>query len=583
MTTTSTPTSTEPRQIVLAWPRPITLAAVAIGVIPFAIHAWMAFNGYFGHDDFVILHRAAAHGPFDLDYLFQDYSGHLAPGMFLLAWFITAAAPLSHVFAVLPLLVMLAVASVLFWRVLTRCFGSRWTLLVPFAVYAFSPLILYPTLWWAYGVQLFPLLLTMFGAINAHLTYLRTREVKQVVFTVLWTVAGLAFYEKAALIVAVLFGITVLLGEKAPWRVWLAHGAVVAGFAVLFVALTTSRVKDDLPSADFIAQFVGNAVLNTFLPGLFGGPWTGPAPGATISTSPLWLRLAVAALAVLVVVGALLKAPRRAGVAWLMLAGYLSVDLLLVIVTRLPEIGPLIGNDPRYIADAVPIAALCTTFAYLRPGEHSGGLRRPVALGLVVLLGISSTFSFLWLAPGLRFAESERYVSTARAALAANPSIALYDTNVPDAVMSVWLIEDGKASRVVGLLPQRPKFDRPAEEMFLLDDNGSPRRITGVKDPVVGRKGPVADCGYPVGGQVVTIPLSSRVEGRRLLRMEYYTSSAGPVRLALGTAVQEVNFAEGLHVLYVVVNGGSDRLEVNRGTAVDPMCVVDVRIGSPAT
>ena len=94
-TTTTTTTATEPRQVVLAWPRPITLAAVAIGVIPFAIHAWMAFNGYFGHDDFVILHRAAAHGPFDLDYLFQDYSGHLAPGMFLLAWFITAVAPLS--------------------------------------------------------------------------------------------------------------------------------------------------------------------------------------------------------------------------------------------------------------------------------------------------------------------------------------------------------------------------------------------------------------------------------------------------------------------------------------------------------
>jgi hypothetical protein len=74
------------------------------------------------------------------------------------------------------------------------------------------------------------------------------------------------------------------------------------------------------------------------------------------------------------------------------------------------------------------------------------------------------------------------------------------------------------------------------------------------------------------------------VEGRRLLRMEYYTSSSGPVRLALGTVAQEVNLVEGLHVLYVVVvNSSSDRLEINRGTEVDPICVVDVRIGSPAT
>ncbi|MCS7477789.1 hypothetical protein ACFFQW_14880 [Umezawaea endophytica] len=576
-------TTTEQRQIVLARPRPVTLAAVAIGVIPFALHAWMALNGFFGHDDFVILHRAAAHGPFDPGYLFQDYSGHLAPGMFLLAWFVTAVAPLSHVFAVLPLLAMQAGASVLFWRLLVRCFGSRWTLLLPFAVYAFSPLILYPTLWWAYGVQLFPLLLTMFGALNAHLTYLRTRESKQIVLTLLWTVAGMAFYEKAALFIAVLFGFTLLLGERMPRRVWVAHGVVLAAFTALFVGLTASRVKNDLPSADAIADFVGYAVVNTFLPGLFGGPWTGPAPGSTIATSPLWLRLAVAALAVVVLVGGLVKAPRRAGAAWLMLVGYLAVDLGLVIVTRLPEIGPLIGNDPRYTADAVPIAVLCAAFAYLRPGERDGGPKRPLVLGLVALLGISSTFSFLWLAPGLRFAESERYVGTARAALAANPSMTFYDTTVPDAIMSLWLVEDGKASRVVGLLPQRPRFDQPAEEMFLLDDNGSPHRITGVKDPVVGRKGPVADCGYPVGGQVVTIPLSSRVEGRRLLRMEYYTSSAGPVRLALGPAAQEVNFAEGLHVLYVVVNGGSDRLEVSRGTDVDPMCVVDVRIGSPTT
>jgi hypothetical protein len=119
--------------------------------------------------------------------------------------------------------------------------------------------------------------------------------------------------------------------------------------------------------------------------------------------------------------------------------------------------------------------------------------------------------------------------------------------------------------------------------MYLLDDKGSPHRITGIKDPVVGRTGPVDKCGYPVDQQVVTIPLSGRVEGRRLLRMEYYTSSAGPVRLTLGTATQEVNFAEGLHELYVVVNGESDHLEISRSTKVYPMCVVDVRIGSPAT
>jgi hypothetical protein len=582
---TTTDTATEARQITLAMPRPITLAAIVTATVPFVIHAWMTLTGYFGHDDFLIIYQAARHGPFDAGYLFQDYNGHVAPGGFLLAWLVTALAPLSHVLAVLPLLAMQAATSVLLWRALVRIFGPRWTLLLPFAVYAFSPLILYPTLWWAYGIQLVPTLLAMFGAVNAHLTYLRTRAAKHLVITLVWTVAGMAFYEKAALFPAMLFGITLLLGERVPWRVWLAHGAVLIGYAVLYVSLITSRVKDSLPTTESIVEFVGRSVVDTFLPSLFGGPWTDPGPGSsgTISTPSLWPRVAMVLLAAIVVGGSLLKARRRALLAWLLLAAYIAVDLALVIVTRLPEIGPLIGTDPRYIADAVPVAALCATFAYLEPGGSTGGLRRPVALSLVTLLAISATLSFLLLAPGLQFAKSKQYVATAQAALAANPSMVLYDVQVPGDIMVEWFAEDARSSRVIGLLPQRPKFDQPAEVMYLLDVNGSPHKITGIKDPVVGRAGPVDKCGYPVGGQPVTIPLSGRITGRRLLRMEYYTSSAGPVRLTLGTAGQDVNFTEGLHELYVVVDGSADRLEINRTTNVDPMCVVDIKIGTPAT
>jgi hypothetical protein len=580
---TTTTTTPESRQIVLRRPHPLTLAAVVTGTVPFVLHAWMALTGYFGHDDFIVMSLAAHHGPFDPAYLFQDYSGHVAPGMFVVAWLVTALAPMNHVVAVLPLLVMQAVTSVLVWRVLKRVFGPRWTLLVPFAVYAFSPLILYSTLWWAYAIQLVPFLLAMFGAINAHLTYLRTRTAKHLAITLVWIVAGMAFYEKAALISAVLFGITLLLGQRVPWRVWLVHVVLLAGYVALYASLVTSRVKDTLPPTESIVEFAGRAVVDMFLSSLFGGPWTGPGPGASTLTPPVWLRVAVIALGAVVVVGALLRARRRALLAWLLLAAYLVVDLALVILTRLAEIGPLIGTDPRYIADAVAVAVLCGTFAYLRPGERTGGLGRPAVFTLVTLLGVSATFSFLQLAPGLQFAKSRQYVATAQAALVANPSMVLYDVPVPGEIMLEWFGDLSRSSRVVGLLPERPRFDQPSDEMYLLDGNGSPRRITGIKDPVVGRTGPVDKCGYPVGGQIVTIPLSGRVAGRQLLRMEYYTSSAGPVRLALGSAAQEVNFVQGLHELYVVVTGDSDTLEISRSTKVEPMCVVDVKVGSPTT
>ncbi|MEO6087794.1 MAG: hypothetical protein ABIQ18_32250, partial [Umezawaea sp.] len=421
------------------------------------------------------------------------------------------------------------------------------------------------------------------------LTYLRNRATKHLVITLVWMVAGMAFYEKAALIPAVLFGITLLLGDRVPWRVWLVHGVALAGYAALYLSLTTSRVKDSLLAADSTVEFIWRTLVDTFLPGLFGGPWTDSVPGGngTIAAPPLWVRIAVMLLAAAVIGGSLFKAHRRARLAWLLVAAYIAVDLALVIVTRLPEIGPLIGTDPRYIADAVPITALCATFAYLKPGEEpdkgAGGLKRPVVLSLVVLLAISGTYSFLQLAPGLQYAKSKQYVATARAALEANPSMVLIDGPVPNDIMLAWFLDNARASRVLSLLPQRPKFDQPTEEMYLLDDNGSPHKITGVGNTIFGKAGPVEKCGYPVNDQIVTIPLSSRVGSRQLLRMEYYTSSAGPGRITLGTTVQEVNFAQGLHELYVVVSGESDRLDIERTTKVDSVCVVDVRIGFPTT
>jgi hypothetical protein len=142
---------------------------------------------------------------------------------------------------------------------------------------------------------------------------------------------------------------------------------------------------------------------------------------------------------------------------------------------------------------------------------------------------------------------------------------------------------DGKASRVIGLLPGPPKFDQPAEHMYLLDDNGSPHKIKNVRDAVVGRPGPYQKCGYAVGYDTATIPLSGRVDGRRLLRMEYYTSGKGPVTIRLGKTTHEVLLDDGLHVLYLVADGSFDRVDINRATQVDPMCVVDVRIGTPVT
>jgi hypothetical protein len=566
-----------PRRHARTLPARLSLASLVVAGAPFLVHAWVALHGYFGQDDFVITYRAAHADPLDFSYLFQDYSGHLQPGTFLLAWVETTVAPLNFAVAVVPLLVMHAVALLLFWRVLVHCFGARWALLAPFAVFAGSPLVLFPTLWWAYGMQLLPVLVAMAAALLAHLRHLDTGHTRFAVHAILWTVGGMLFYEKAALFVGVLFGVTVLRGStigEAVVRhryVWLAHLALLAAYAALYFGLTASQTDGDPVAAAEVAEFAYRSIVDTFLPGLVGGPLAAPGGGATWATPPLAVRVVAVVVAVALVV-------LRRGKAWLLLAGYLLVDLALVAVTRLALVGPTIGADPRYLADAVPVAVLCASFAVLRPDREP---RRwaVVAVALVVVAG--SVASFLRLAPALQYREARDYVATARAAFVEQPDIVLYDTGVPRTVMLDWFIADAYTSRVVGTMPDAPKFDRPTETLYTLDGNGRPRPIIELTDSVRGEAGPDPDCGHLVDTEPVRIPLTGASFGRRVLRVGYFTADTGDGTITVGDTRVPVSFEEGLHVLNVVVTGTYGTVEVARNLNLAPLCVTDVEIGLP--
>jgi hypothetical protein len=558
-------------------PARLPLAALVVAGVPFLVHALGALRGYFGQDDFVITYRAAHADPLDFAYLFQDYSGHLAPGTFLLAWFETAVAPLNYAVAAVPLLVMHAVALLLFWRVLVHCFGARWALLPPFAVFAASPLILFPTLWWAYGMQLLPVLVAMAAALLAHLRYLDTGHTRFAVHAVLWTVGGMLFYEKAALFAGLLFGVTVLRGATISETVvrhryvWLAHLVLLAGYATLYFGLTASQSDGDPVPAAEVAEFAYRSIVDTFLPGLLGGPLAAPGGGATWVTPPLAVRV----VAVTVTVALILL---RRGKAWVLLAGYLAVDLALVAVTRLALVGPVIGADPRYLADAVPVAVLCATFAVLRPNREP---RRWPVIAVTLVLVVGSVASFLRLAPALQFREARDYVATARAAFAQQPGIVLYDSGVPRPVMLDWFIADAYTSRVVSLVPEAPRFDRPTETLYKLDGAGQPQPIIELTDSVHGEAGPVPDCGHLVDEEPARIPLTSASFGRRVLRLGYFTADTGDGTITVGDTRVPVRFSEGLHVLHVVVTGTYTKVEVARNLNLAPLCVTDVEIGLP--
>jgi hypothetical protein len=559
----------------LAPPR-LRVAAGIVALVPFLVHAWVALHGYFGQDDFVITYRAAHADPLDFAYLLQDYNGHLAPGTFLIAWLQTAIAPLNYAVASVPLMVMHGLALWLFWLVLVRLFGYRWSLLPAFAVLSASPLILFPTLWWAYGMQLLPLLATMAAALLAHLRYLETGASRYAVHALAWTGCGMLFYEKAALFGGILFAVTVLQGNTVSatlvrhWRVWTAHGTILVCYAILYFGLTASQTGTEPVSATQIAEYTRIAVVDTFLPGLFGGPFT-EATNSIWTTPSLVFRI----VAVTVTVGLIVLSRRTAP--WLFLAGYLAVDLVLVAVTRLSLVGPIIGADPRYLADAVPVAVLCAAFA-LRGRAPD---RRVPMVAVATVLTAASVISFLQVAPALQFRQAREYVATARAAFAEQPHIVLYDTTVPNDVILEWFIVDNFSSRVVGLLPETPEFDRPAEELYQLDGTGRPQQITELTDSVRGERGPAPDCGHLIKVGPVNIPLTSASGGRRVMRLGYYTGDTGDGVITVGDTTVPVRFRKGLHVLYVVVTGTYTHVAVTWNRDLAPLCVTDVEIGLP--
>ncbi|GAB3736550.1 hypothetical protein GCM10027598_63620 [Amycolatopsis oliviviridis] len=573
-------------------PSPVTIAAIVAGVIPFALHVWAALRGSLAQDDFVITYHAAKSGPFDFGYYFQDYHGHLAPGGFLLADLLTAWAPLNFAVLMAPVLIMQAASSVLLWAVLVRCFGRRWGILVPFTMFTTSTLLLVPTLWWAYALQLAPVLLAATAALHAHVRYLADGG-RWAIATVAWTVFGLAFYEKAVFIPVLVAGITVLLGVSLRRHLVLMGvlTVVLAGYAAVFLALTTSQVGQGGGPVNLgtIADMTGRMLGDTLVPGLAGGPWSGPGPGATFAASPVVVRILLLLVAVAVLVAGIRVGGPRARKAWVLAALVFAADVGLSAATRLTEVGPGLGSDPRYVADLTLVVALCLAFAFLEPkpfdrpsGPSPSQAKRPIALALSLVLIVSSAVGFSRLAPGLRFEHSREFLANARASIERDPDLVLYDTSVPNDILHGWFGENARVSRVVGLIPGF-RFDQPTGRMSLLDDSGTARTITGVESISRGLPGPVAGCGYAVGEQLVRVPLDRPVLGRHLLRIDYFTADGGEGVVDRDGTRVPVWFQPGLHTMYLPIEGLFDKIGFRLSAKGAPVCLAKVDVGGPLT
>jgi len=481
---------------------------------------------------------------------------------------------------------------------------------VPFVVVVFSPLTFGLSLWWAYALQLLPLEFALFGALYAHAGYLRragSGRWWQAAGSVPFVVFGLAFAEKAALLPAVLFGVTLALAAgdararvvgtvRGHARLWLGYLVLLAGYVAVHAWRAPVPEGSD-PTVGAVLSLVRSMIGDGLLPAMFGGPWSadwvglrGLAPPATAVLAVTWTLSAV------VVLVGLWLGRARAAFAWLTLGGYVAASVLLVAVARLAPWGALVGTDPRYIADSVPLAAVCAALAVLRPllgaqvldqpdGEPAAAATRrwrvpapapvlPLVVAAALVVGAGA--SIVGALPELRHGAARDYVETATAAHRLEPNLVLYDAPVPPDVMLPFFGDWGVASRALHGLDIR--FDRPAEDLRMLDGTGTPRRI-GLVATVGNATPPAPGCGFPVGAQATRVPLVQRAEGERLVvQLGYFTQNATDGTVATPTREFRVRFQAGLHLVSVVADGPFAELLVS---ADGPVCVTNALVGLP--
>jgi len=603
----------------LAGRRPVLAAAIAMVIAQVGWRAEFLSRMYFSQQDFFNL-DFALRSPLSWRYLTYAGTGHLMIGERAIIWVLARISLYDWGLACAVTLALLAAADAAAFVALRTLFGERPAILIPLAFYLLSPLEMAALGWWTVALESVPLQLATLMALHCHVRYVRTGRLRPLAGAVAWVCAGLLFSEKGMVVPLLLLALTsgFLAGGGAwaaglrralarHWRAWAAYAAALGCYLiVLATSLATSVTRPRVPpSAAAVVTFGWGLVRNTLLPGLAGGPWRWwPVPGSwyALGAAPsglAWLSLAAAVL----VIGASVAWRRVAWRAWLAGAIWVAAaDLAPVVIARLNWYPALLALDTRYVADAVPVLAVCAALAFLPlAGEPaaapaagiSAWARRPeatrpvpaawrsaAAAAAVIVAGGSA-----WSAVAYRSATTgqpaARYI--AAAALAAGQAPA--GTPVLDSALPPQLRDVTSGTRaVIGPLAggrlrwiERPSGTIDGLRVF---GPGGRLRPAWVYGTASGRPPGGRSCFPGRGGQVFVPFLRAAPHLTTTLRIGYIWESGAPMtaNVIYGTSVEVLTFLPGLHTAYVPVSGPAGGVTVT-GITGGRLCVGDAEAG----
>lgn len=592
--------------------RYVHLGAALLLLLQALVRAYVKLGGWFVADDMSFIGRAE-HLPFlSRAYLLESWNGHLMPGSFALVRLLNHLWPVDYVPVAIVDIALQALAGVLVYRLLVALFGARAAVLVPMAVFLFSPITLPAFLWWAAALNQVPGQVAMAAALLLQVRYHRLGRTRDGVLGALCVAAGLLFSEKLLLVVPCVAGMTLLFftpghpsvrvrrAAMEHWRVWLAYVLVVVPYCAYYLTHVPSPVRG--PDSTVAVQTVGTALTKAVLPALFGGPLRWSQIGVGAVADPATGFLVVTSVGAALVVWTSLALHRRAAFGWVLVAGYWLANAVLLGVTRASYVGPVIGAEYRYSTDVCLVVAVFGTASFLplagtfRRGEPQRLVRRaglrarprpgrgiePTVAGALccalVVTSLVSTFQYdhFW-----RQNDSSGYFANARADIAhSGRQLTLVDATLPERVQQGFLGSFIRTSTMMSGFRPRPRFLTPGsatEALYVPDESGHLR--TATVDGFRNRPGPSAGCGWRVESDPVSIPLEkATLPWQWTVRIGYLASEEARTTVTAGTVTSTVTVRPGVHSLFVIGEGPIGTVGLG-GLSAGALCTHDVTVG----
>lgn len=580
----------------------VAVVAALLITLQLVVRAVLAFRGYFYWDDLILIGRAGTQNILSPSYLFDDHDGHVMPAAFFVAGVITRMAPLNWVWPAVSLVLFQLLASLALLRVLNVILGWRPVLLIPLTFALFTPLGVPGFAWWSAGLNSLPMLAALAWVCADAILLVRTGNQRYAVSALIAYIAGLLFFEKAAVIPFVAFAIVALLAHvtgdesslRTTWergkRLWTGSLALTTAWIVIYLVV----VDQDRWSSDLAMTWdlLRRSVTHGIVPGLVGGPWSWDrwAPASPWATpSPVVMVLGWIALITVFVLSLIRK--ERIVPVWLLAAGYAAACQVPIYLMRSSRFTALeLAQTLRYFPDLVVVLALCAAVAFCAPNRASASWlgRSPLRTALTACFTAafigSSLYSTATFLASWRDNPVQPYLQNAKKTLAQarlTSTEPLLDQEVDPFILQRVAWPENLASHMFALLDDRPDFASATGQLRMLDATGRvvDAKVTWVRAIA---PGPVPNCGYFVQtDEQVRMPLDGPLlPADWTAEINYLANTEGSMTMSLSEGPEiKVPARPGLNRVFVRLPGAGDAINVTAKTSALTLCVASGPVG----